>query len=193
LLGAGDPEPHRVRVLAAAFRGVVEHLLGERTYLLARVKEGSPAYRTLAQAASALVGYGVSPVAWCYAQVRRWQLARMHDEGFDRATQKVRPPPIGVVFSSKAIEERLGDEERRSTVVGCVAGGRTIFGPAHKALLARYQEMRTTIMLGASPASATAKFFPGSAFDEMVDAARTEAVETRRRLVASAARGRFIW
>lgn len=187
-----DPEDYKVRLLAHAFRGAVESVYGTRCFLLANLTAKSKSYRLLASAATALEQAEVAPVAWCAHAVRRWYLIRTHTNGW-REGMPVPLPPIGVVFSAKSITEKLSDESYKASVESSAAGGRAIFGNTHKALLVRYQELRAAVARGETVSDAMAIFFPGSSYEDMVDAAKNEAIDTRNRLQHEISRGKFVW
>jgi hypothetical protein len=186
-------EGAKVRLVALAFRAAVEaQYPGKRCFLLAKVSPKSKFWRMLVTAAEKLEEYGIAPMAWCVWSVRRWYLIRTHLPGYVKGAP-VSQPPIPFVLSAKKIEERCAEEEKRYVVTDSAVGGRAIVGKTHKSLLVRYGEMRSAIVSGSTRAAAVAKFFPGSLYDDMVDAARAEAVEIRSRLESDAARGRMIW
>lgn len=185
-------EGYRVRLLAAFYRGAIERQYGKRVHLLSNLTPRAKSWGILAKAAKLLEDFDVSPAAWCIWAVRRWYLIRTHTNGW-KAGMPVPLPPIGVVFSSKMISERCEDEEKRYVVADSALGGRTIFGKTHKLLLVRYAEMRSELMRGGSRRETVAQFFPGSAYEEMVDAAKAEAIETRSRMERDAKMGRMIW
>lgn len=187
-----DDEAVQVAQLAAAFRACIEREYGGRCYLLSKLSRRAPSYAKLARAAELLRAFDVAPMAWCAFAVRRWRLARTHAPGYVDGTP-VPLPPISVVFSVRQIEERLEDEDRRDVVETCCVGGRAIFGKTHKALLQRYAQMQGALLSGATAEAAKERFFPGSLYDDMVDAAKVEAVETRMRLDDDARRGRWVW
>lgn len=191
-LTTAHDDADRVRILAAAFRGAVEHQYGVRCYLLAKVSPRAKSWNVLVRASLKLLEYDVSPVAWCTWAVRRWYLARTHSPGYAKGGP-VPSPPIGVVFSTKGIDDRCADEERRYVVQESAVGGRVIFGATHKTLIRRYTEMRAAINRGMSPKEAKGKFFPGTKFDDMVEGARVEAIEIRSRLEEDIRRGTHVW
>lgn len=191
-LKASDPEHVHVRMLATAFRAAVEREYGKPCWLLANISPKSKHYKTLARAASQLAQYDTAPIAWCAYAVRRWYLARTHTGGWEKG-MPVPLPPVSVVFSARALDERLGEEESRGVVASSARGGTLIFGRTHKSLIARFGEMRRALRSGLSPQQAREKFFPGSRFEEMVDAAKCEAMEIRARLENEIARGKMVW
>ncbi len=187
-----DTEERAVRLLAWGFRGAVEREYGASTFLLAKLSPKSKSYVLLAQAAQLLRQYDIAPAAWCAYAVRRWYLARTHSPGYVKGAP-VALPPVGVIFSPAQIDKRLSDEDHRDTVESLIRGGRLVFGKTHKALLVRYQAMRSAVIGGQPRAEALALFFPGSSYDELVEAARVEAKEIRHRLEADVARGKMVW
>ncbi len=191
-LKSSDPEDYQVRHLASCFRGAVERQYGAKCFLLANISPKSKSYGVLARAAAQLVSYDTAPAAWCIYAVRRWWLARTHTGGWTEG-QPVPLPPIGVVFSIAQMEKRLSDEEDREVVASHAQGGRLVYGKTHKALLVRYAEMRAAVMRGELRAAALGMFFPATSYDDMVDAARAEAIDIRNRLEDEIKRGRMPW
>ena len=188
-----DPEEYRVKLLAMAYQGAVEKLYGKRVFTLAKTSPRHRHWRSLVLAAEALERYDVTPAAWFTWVVRKWYAIKTHTNGWKEG-QPVALPPIGYVLSLKRLEERLDDEEKRYVVTDSALGGRLVFGKVHKKLLVRYGEMRAA--LNANPAEraqVVERFFPGSSYEDMVDAAKREAIEIRQRMEDDAARGRMIW
>lgn len=192
LLVPTDPEDYKVRLLANAFRGAVEREYGVKCFLLANVTPKAKSYRALVEAALLLEGFGVAPAQWCCYAVRRWYLARTHSGGWTEGSP-VPLPPINVIFSKKQITEKLSDREKLGAVTSQAQGGRAIFGTTHKALIVRYNEMRAAILRGHRYEEAMAMFLPGTSYEDMVDAAKNEAIDTRNRLDRDVSRGKIIW
>ncbi len=191
-LSPSDPEDYQVRHLAACFRGAVERQYGSKCFLLANLSPRSKSYALLAKAAQQLIAYDTAPAAWCIYAVRRWWLARTHTGGWTEG-MPVPLPPVGVIFSASQMEKRLADEEDREVVASSAQGGRLALGKTHKALLVRYHDLRRAIGQGMPREEALAKFFPASTYDDMVEAARAEAVDMRNRLEDEIKRGRMPW
>lgn len=191
-LQESDPEEFRVRLLAQSFRSAVESEYGGRCFLLARVSPRSRSYAVLAKAAKRLQDYSVAPAAWCLWAVRRWRRARMHEPGYVEG-QAVPLPPVHVIFSVKHIDDRCADPDDRFVVEECLPGRRVIYGKTHKALLTQYAKAQTAVMQGCTADEALTKFFPGTSFDDMVEAARAEAKEIRYNMEHDALRGKVIY
>lgn len=192
-LNPEDPEEFRVRLLAAAFRGAVDRQYGGKTYLLANLSERAPSYKSLVKAARLLAQFDVSPYAWCIYAVRRWWLARTHTIPNWKQGDKVPLPPVSVIFSEKQITEKLADEKHHEAVVSSAQGGNAQFGKTHTKLLKVYAEMRAAIMRGMDTDAAREKFFPGTTYDDMVDASKAEAIDIRNRIDLNIKRGNIPW
>lgn len=187
-------EEYRVKLLASAYRGAVEKQYRKPCHFMKRFTRRAASFGLLVKAAALLQAFDVAPAAWCIWSVRRWYLARTHQAGYV-AGAPVPLPPVGVVFSARSIEDRLADSDRRYVVEDSAVGGRLIFGKTHKLLLKRYGEMRGALIAAGpnSRAAVVERFFPGTTYDDMVDAARVEAVEIRNKLEDRVARGEVIW
>jgi len=185
-------DANRVKLLAAFYRGAVEKQYGKRLHALKNISPRAPSWGVLVKAAKLLEDYDIPPAAWCMWIVRRWYSIKTHTNGWKEG-MPVPLPPVNFVFSTSQIEKRCADPEDRYVVLDSAQGGRVVFGKTHKLLLKRYTNMRAELNRGADRAATVKKFFPGTAFEEMVDAARGESMELRSRMESDMKLGRMIW
>jgi hypothetical protein len=196
--------------LARAYRGAVASRTGKPCYLLSRgIPRNWKCHAQLLGAAKLMQELEIAPAAWAAWSVDVWadmgkppKPARAGKAGV--APKQARPrarrrrwgskptgAPLAWVFSPERVRERWGwfrSEENQ------YEGGRTIFGPVQRALMAKYDDMRRSVIYGGlSLAQAAEQFFPGDTYDAEVAAAKAEIAENRTRLVRQAREGMFLW
>lgn len=189
MLNPESPEHELAAKLAASYRGAVEKRFPKQrcfTLLKGDIRK-SKHYKLLVAFAAELIEHEISPAAWCIFSVDKWRTA-------PSASLASRPkvPGIAYVFSLA----RISDDKRwqfRAAYNDGKLGGRAVFGKSHRQLLERYQKMHHAILRGLHKATAMQQFFPGTLYEDLVDAARAEAAETRFRLEGQVARGAFVW
>lgn len=181
-----DSPEHLAQTLLDSYYGALEVFFDQRFPRKRGAVRRHKEYKLLRTFAAQLVAHEIPPAIWCMFRIERYAKA-------PAAKTKGRPayPPVSFICNAKAINEDRW--QFRAAWGDARVGGRAVFGPKHKALISRYREMHAAIVRGASRKDAKKEFFPGDAYDRMVDAARIEAVETLNKLITRAARGEFLW
>lgn len=171
--------------LAAVYRAAVTAKMHQPCFVLLRGLDRSPHYRTLANAAQALIKHHIAPAAWAAWTVDVWC----------RDGDRVQPPPINLVWGAKRITERRGwfGKEAASYM-----GGRAVFGPIHRSLLTRWYALGFELMMGPDRtpeevAVVVEKHFPGTAYDDLVRSATVEASKKQAELLARAEALDWVW
>lgn len=175
------------RTLVDTWNACVSHRLQRRSMSLASDKAlvNAPFYRNLITAGRTLRDKKIAPAAW----VAFWMDARL-------AKGHTTPIPLKVVFGANFV----ADQKKRWVFRRNRPhhGGRVEFGPAHKALIDRYEDMR--FALRARNANTlqdvervVSEFFPPGQWGLMLEAAQNEARARQVQYDTALQNGEFLW
>ncbi len=192
------PAPPRVAIddaaaikqLADAYRGAVEwRFPGQRCFVLA--KRTAAQDKALLIAARALAERDIPPTSWAAFSCDVWAAAT---SGETKNVPGKRWPPVAWVFGAKRITER---EDWFHSEAADYAGGRAVYGPKHRDLIARYLAMRGRVAhlldLSRERLEALGKATFPEGFDRLVGEVREEARLTQEHLARRIARGEWVW
>jgi hypothetical protein len=142
----------------------------------------------LREAADLLITLDVAPHAWASFSAMRWKGMSEHKNG-ERTGKVAHWPPVAWLWSPT----RIAQDAQSEAVAECAEGGRAVYGPAHKELLARYAQAHRAASLRGASAQVSGETMTRDEYDRLVAIARKEAQEIQDDLRRRARAGEWLW